>query len=149
MLNFMRAVKFGRWVLCLFVCIAGLSLLRRNLVDLPLDMPYGNDHSQTANRVRGRWSPVAPAVIRQIQPDIEIIDEAPPEIDTDPSSEPTPETVAYRVQPRDSYWRIARKLLGRGELWPRIQELNPSVSEKRLRAGMQIRVPAGHSERLQ
>ncbi|MFN0057089.1 MAG: LysM peptidoglycan-binding domain-containing protein [Planctomycetota bacterium] len=136
-------------MLCLFVCIAGLSLLRRNLVDLPFEAPYGDELVQSENRVRGRWSPVAPPSIRLIQPEVEVTDEIPPAPDNDRTIAAAPETVAYRVQPRDSYWRIARKLLGRGELWPQIQELNPSVSEKRLRAGMQIRVPAGHSERLQ
>ena len=47
----------------------------------------------------------------------------------------------YVVQEGDSYWRIAQKQWGDGNLWRHIRDANPNVAENDLRPKMTIRIP--------
>ncbi len=47
----------------------------------------------------------------------------------------------YKVQPRDTAWGIAAKLLGDGNRWKDIADLNPGVDLNRLTVGTTIKVP--------
>ncbi|MHC4561781.1 MAG: LysM peptidoglycan-binding domain-containing protein [Planctomycetota bacterium] len=49
----------------------------------------------------------------------------------------------YTVQAGDlGFWEIAKKMYGKGGLWPAIQEANPGVDPERLQAGQKIVVPS-------
>ena len=65
-----------------------------------------------------------------------------------PQLEPEPEYGEFgylevEVQDGDSLWRLARRHLGQGHLWPRIAAANPDVDPDRLRVGTRLRVPVG------
>jgi nucleoid-associated protein YgaU len=54
-----------------------------------------------------------------------------------------PLTSTVLVQPGDSLWKLARKNLGRGSLWPRILATNPGLADpNRLVPGVALHVPA-------
>jgi nucleoid-associated protein YgaU len=129
-------------------------MLRRDLINTPTDRLDDARYFNQAALAKGEWRPATQTGPRYIQPGLLARSprrDAAATTERDPERGPmaaAAETTTYRVQPRDSYWRIARKLLGRGELWPRIRELNPQVSEKQLRTGMEILVPRRLSERI-
>lgn len=60
--------------------------------------------------------------------------------------EPPPEEVIYTVQPGDSLWKIAAKMLGGGQNFKRIIEANPDKLEDEhsvIHPGDQLRIPPG------
>ncbi|MBI4242945.1 MAG: LysM peptidoglycan-binding domain-containing protein [Planctomycetes bacterium] len=51
------------------------------------------------------------------------------------------ETTQYVVQSGDSYWTIAKKVLGNGGYWKEVEKLNPDIDTGKLKPGMKIIVP--------
>lgn len=65
-------------------------------------------------------------------------------------SRPTPETTSvvappnarpYTVAKGDNYWNIATRMLGDGQRWREIRDLNPGVDPTKLRIGQVIFIP--------
>jgi nucleoid-associated protein YgaU len=52
-----------------------------------------------------------------------------------------PGTRAYTIAKGDNYWNIATRMLGDGQRWREIRELNPGVDPRKLRIGQVIIIP--------
>lgn len=57
-------------------------------------------------------------------------------------STPAPLATTYEVKSGDSFWKIAQKTYGDGNLWKQIADANPTVEAHTLRPGMKLAVPA-------
>ena len=47
----------------------------------------------------------------------------------------------YTIQPGDKLWNIAEKVYGKGHLWTRISEANPSVDPSNLKVRTVLTIP--------
>ncbi len=62
-----------------------------------------------------------------------------------PKTEPalaTPAAKLYLVQKGDTLYGIAQKHLGAGKRWPELIQANPGLTDKNLKPGQTIRIPA-------
>jgi hypothetical protein len=55
---------------------------------------------------------------------------------------PAPAVKDYVVQKGDTLYGIAQKQLGAGKRWPEIIQANPGLTEKNLKPGQTIKIPA-------
>jgi len=56
--------------------------------------------------------------------------------------EPAPATRSYTVQKGDTLWSISVRMLGNGQRWREIVDLNPGLEPTKLRIGQVILIPA-------